>query len=84
MGAVTPLALRVAGNLLQAVSTVALDGHGKRLSVGASLGVAVFRSGGASLPAWLSSADAARYRAKAEGRGRVRLSPPPGGVPSEP
>jgi hypothetical protein len=61
-----------AETLRKAVSEVRLQYHGGELtSVSASLGVAAFPDHGISVDALLRAADAALYRAKAEGRNRV-------------
>jgi diguanylate cyclase (GGDEF)-like protein/PAS domain S-box-containing protein len=48
-----------------------IDGH--RLHMGLSIGVAVFPADGADATTLLGNADAALYRAKAEGRGAIRF-----------
>ncbi|MBV8754892.1 MAG: EAL domain-containing protein [Hyphomicrobiales bacterium] len=50
---------------------VAVDDH--RLHVGLSIGVAIFPTDGKTAAALLANADAALYRAKAEGRGAIRF-----------
>jgi len=45
--------------------------EGRRIGVTASIGVAEFREEMASMDALLSSADAAMYEAKSQGRNRV-------------
>lgn len=51
--------------------------HGKILNITISLGVAVFPEHGPAADNAVSAADAALYRAKAEGRDRVVVAPPP-------
>ncbi len=67
-----PMALRIAEKILQAIAAIALPWEQQRFQVGASLGVAALNAEAASLDAWLASADAACYEAKAAGRGQVR------------
>lgn len=55
-------------------------GDGERIAVTASLGVASGRRGPEAWEELLSAADAALYRAKAEGRNRVRTTADPGGT----
>ncbi|MHC2295839.1 putative bifunctional diguanylate cyclase/phosphodiesterase [Rhizobium mongolense] len=52
------------------------DIDGTRIRMGASLGVAVFPADGESAGALISNADAALYRAKADGRGTARFFEP--------
>jgi predicted signal transduction protein with EAL and GGDEF domain len=47
--------------------------HGQRLRVGLSIGVAIFPADGTDATTLVGNADAALYRAKAEGRGTIRL-----------
>lgn len=54
------------------------SGTGERIAVTASLGVASGRRGQAAWEDLLKAADAALYRAKAEGRNRVRTAADPG------
>jgi diguanylate cyclase len=65
-------ALRVAENVRQAISDIALTWEGQVLHVGASLGVASLAAETVSVEAWLAEADAACYAAKAAGRGAVQ------------
>jgi len=53
---------------------VVIDGH--ELRVGLSIGVAVFPNDGPDVTTLLNNADAALYRAKADGRGTVRFYEP--------
>src|SRR5262249_56437555 len=53
---------------------VELEGH--RLRVGVCIGVAIYPTDGADATALLANADAALYRAKAEGRGAIRFFEP--------
>jgi predicted signal transduction protein with EAL and GGDEF domain len=48
-----------------------VDGH--RIAVGVSVGVAIYPHDGTDAATLLSNADAALYRAKAEGRGTIRF-----------
>jgi diguanylate cyclase (GGDEF)-like protein/PAS domain S-box-containing protein len=48
-----------------------IEGH--QLRIGVSIGIAVFPTDGADLTTLLANADAALYRAKAEGRGAIRF-----------
>lgn len=50
-----------------------LDIGGHRIAVGVSIGVAIYPHDGADAATLLSNADAALYRAKAEGRGTIRF-----------
>ena len=67
-------AIRIAENVRQAVSAIALPWEGKTLSVGASLGVASLTAEVAGVDEWLAAADAACYAAKAAGRGAVHAA----------
>jgi diguanylate cyclase (GGDEF)-like protein len=63
---------RIAEALQAAVNDeVTIDDH--RLHVGLSIGVAIFPTDGNSSATILANADAALYRAKAEGRGTIRF-----------
>ncbi len=57
------------------VATVAedVDCEGRRVSIGMSIGIAMFPSDGTDSVTLLRNADAALYRAKAEGRGEIRF-----------
>ncbi|MEA2876379.1 MAG: diguanylate cyclase [Hyphomicrobiales bacterium] len=62
----------VAERVLAAMSdNLEIDGH--RIAVGVSVGVAIYPHDGADTATLLSNADAALYRAKAEGRGTIRF-----------
>ena len=62
----------VAESVLSAMSeNLEIDGH--RIAVGVSVGVAIYPHDGADAATLLSNADAALYRAKAEGRGTIRF-----------
>ncbi|WP_234905176.1 putative bifunctional diguanylate cyclase/phosphodiesterase [Rhizobium rhizogenes] len=52
------------------------DADGTRISMGASIGVAMFPADGNAAAALMNNADAALYRAKAEGRGTARFFEP--------
>ncbi len=49
------------------------DIEGRKLRIGLSIGVAIYPSDGVGATALLGNADAALYRAKAEGRGMIRF-----------
>ena len=66
--ALVALAERLVGAISAPVHAV-----GRDLVVSASIGVAVVRDGGTDADALLYEADAAAYRAKAEGRGRAEI-----------
>jgi len=58
---------------LHTVVTDDFEIEGQRLRIGISVGVAVFPTDGADATTLLNNADAALYRAKAEGRGKTRF-----------
>ncbi len=60
---------RLAENLMQAMEEE-IDVDGRSLSVGLSIGIAMFPQDGKDAATLLANADAALYRAKSEGRGR--------------
>jgi diguanylate cyclase (GGDEF)-like protein/PAS domain S-box-containing protein len=62
----------LAERLLAAVADE-LDIEGHRMRVGLSIGVAIYPNDGADAATLVSNADAALYRAKAEGRGMIRF-----------
>jgi len=65
-------AVALADRLLETVAQdFAIDGH--RLRVGMSIGIAFYPADGTTANALLSNADAALYRAKADGRGVFRV-----------
>lgn len=65
----------VADKLLKALAAPQhINGH--ELTVGASIGIALFPENGSDLQSLLRSADAAMYSAKARGRGRAALFTP--------
>ncbi len=70
-------ALRIAENVRQAITAIALGWEGHTLRVGASLGVASLSADTDSVESWLAAADAACYAAKAAGRGAVRAAARP-------
>jgi len=71
-GAQPSTAATLADRLFAAVADdIEIDGH--KLRIGASIGVAIFPTDGADAPTLLGNADAALYRAKAEGRGAIRF-----------
>ena len=65
-------ALRIAEEIREAVSGVALPWEQGMLKVGASLGVASLTAETHSVAEWLAAADAACYAAKGAGRGTVQ------------
>jgi len=66
------VAMALAERLHEAIdSDIEIDGH--RIRVGLSIGVAVYPDDGADETALLGNADAALYRAKAEGRGHTQF-----------
>ena len=70
--AARPTAEALAERLLAAVADeLQIEAH--RLRIGLSIGVAIFPADGADATALLANADAALYRAKAEGRGAIRF-----------
>jgi diguanylate cyclase (GGDEF)-like protein len=70
-GADAPAATALAEQLRLGIEQLAVIDSGNAVSLTASLGVASFPQDGMTLEAILQSADAALYRAKAEGRNRV-------------
>ncbi|WP_341889233.1 diguanylate cyclase [Variovorax sp. YR752] len=70
-------ALRIAENVREAISAIALSWEGQMLRVGASLGVASLSEETASAADWLAEADAACYAAKSAGRGSVQAAKRP-------
>lgn len=69
------VALRIAENVRQAISGLALPWQRHTLRVGASLGVASLTIETPDAAAWMSAADTACYCAKGEGRGTVCMAP---------
>lgn len=70
-------ALRIAENVRHAIADIALPWEGRRLRLGASLGVASLTPETVDAAAWLEAADAACYAAKAAGRGAVHAAKRP-------
>lgn len=70
-------AVQAAERMRQAVAGSSLYVRGQQLSYSASFGVAAFDQTELSLSEFLTRADAALYRAKAEGRNRVALADAP-------
>lgn len=64
-------AMAIAERLRQSVAHLRVDWGSHRLSVGLSLGLAPAELSQNGAVAWLAAADAALYRAKHDGRGRV-------------
>jgi diguanylate cyclase (GGDEF)-like protein/PAS domain S-box-containing protein len=72
----TSLALPLAERLREALSTIGIDHAGRRLNIGASLGlVQIDARISRDAAEWLARADAACYEAKRGGRDQVRLAP---------
>jgi diguanylate cyclase (GGDEF)-like protein len=69
-------AMAVAEKVREAIAGLAVDWQGRKLRVGASLGVAELGDQHADPAQWLSQADAACYEAKRAGRDTVRLARP--------
>ncbi len=67
-------AAEVAERILSAMNDPFLV-HGLTLSIGASIGIAMFPEAFDTYETVVSRADAAMYRAKTEGRGRLHISP---------
>jgi diguanylate cyclase (GGDEF)-like protein len=61
---------------LQAAVADDIENNGHSLKIGLSVGVAIFPDDGTDAAALLTNADAALYRAKAEGRGSIRFFEP--------
>jgi diguanylate cyclase len=70
------VAMRIAENVRLAIEAITLSWEGRMLRVGASMGVASLTPCTSSTDSWLAEADAACYRAKADGRGMVRATMP--------
>jgi diguanylate cyclase (GGDEF)-like protein/PAS domain S-box-containing protein len=68
-----PVATAALANCLVAALADDFDIGGQKLRVGLSVGVAIYPTHGTDATRLLSNADAALYRAKAEGRGTVRF-----------
>lgn len=68
----------VALNLMDALANNAFGMPGKYFSVGASLGLRMFRGGADTIESILRDADAACYVAKRNGRNRVEIHQPSG------
>lgn len=66
-------AVRVAAKLIEAVSAP-IDACGRRVQIGGSIGIALFPEHGDTVAELLKKADAAMYRAKAAGRGRLSVA----------
>ena len=67
----TPGALVAESVLSVMAENLEIEGH--RIAVGVSVGVAIYPHDGTDAATLLSNADAALYRAKAEGRGTIRF-----------
>jgi diguanylate cyclase len=69
------IALQLAERVREAIGQVGIDHDGRRLNIGASIGlVALDSSAALSAEQWLARADAACYEAKHAGRNAVRLA----------
>ena len=68
-----PQAAETAADRLKAAFTEEIEVDGLRLKIGLSVGIAVFPDDGADATTLLGNADAALYRAKADGRGAIRF-----------
>jgi diguanylate cyclase (GGDEF)-like protein/PAS domain S-box-containing protein len=74
-GCVSAVALQLGERLRAAISRVGVEHAGRRMTVGASIGVVEIDPAGVLPPTeWLARADAACYEAKHAGRGVVRLA----------
>jgi diguanylate cyclase (GGDEF)-like protein len=58
---------------LQSILADDIDIQGHRLRIGLSIGIAIFPTDGADAATLVGNADAALYRAKADGRGAIRF-----------
>jgi diguanylate cyclase (GGDEF)-like protein/PAS domain S-box-containing protein len=70
------VAMRIAENVRLAIEAITLSWESRMLQVEASIGVASLTECMSTTDAWLAEADAACYRAKADGRGMVRAAMP--------
>jgi diguanylate cyclase (GGDEF)-like protein/PAS domain S-box-containing protein len=61
---------------IMAAAADELEADGQRLRIGLSVGVAIYPTDGTDATTLLANADAALYRAKAEGRGAIRFFQP--------
>jgi diguanylate cyclase (GGDEF)-like protein/PAS domain S-box-containing protein len=68
-----PALAEVLARRLHAAVATDLEQNGQHLHVGVSIGVAIFPADGADATTLLNNADAALYRAKADGRGKTRF-----------
>ncbi len=68
-----PAAAEAMADRLLAAVDGAISANGHSVNIGLSIGIAIFPVDGASSAALVSNADAALYRAKAEGRGTFRF-----------
>lgn len=80
-GCASDAALRVADTLCTKVAAMRVDWQGQPLAVGISVGVAPRLPNIGGVPAWLATADAACYVAKAAGRGTARMAGTAAAVP---
>ena len=71
-GAMPAAATALAQSLIAAVSGD-IDCEGRRVNIGMSVGIAMYPSDGSDSVTLIRNADAALYRAKAEGRGEIRF-----------
>ena len=70
------VAMRIAENVRSSIAAITLIWKHRTLRVGASMGVASLTEHTPDGAAWVAEADAACYRAKADGRGAVRAATP--------
>jgi diguanylate cyclase (GGDEF)-like protein/PAS domain S-box-containing protein len=68
-----PAAAEALADRLQAAVADDIEVEGHRLRIGLSIGVAIYPNDGTDATALLINADAAMYRAKADGRGSIRF-----------
>ena len=71
-GSMPAAATALAQSLIAAVSGD-IDCEGRRVNIGMSVGIAMYPSDGSDSVTLIRNADAALYRAKAEGRGEIRF-----------
>jgi diguanylate cyclase (GGDEF)-like protein/PAS domain S-box-containing protein len=72
-GGTQPVCTEAVAKRLQAAMTDAFEIEGKTLKSGVSIGAAIYPQDGRDIDTLLRNADAALYRAKAEGRGSIRF-----------
>jgi diguanylate cyclase (GGDEF)-like protein/PAS domain S-box-containing protein len=72
-GGPQPATAEALADRLQAAVVDDIESEGHRLKIGLSIGIAIYPNDGADATSLLVNADAALYRAKADGRGSVRF-----------